>query len=76
MERYEGSVKFFSAERGFGFLYPVLEGDVIDEGTEYFVHFSSIKMDGFKTLQPGQRVSFELKETPKGVQAVEVVPIS
>ena len=75
MERYEGEVKFFSSERGYGFLHPVLEGGVVDENTEYFVHFSSIKMDGFKTLQTGQRVSFELKDTPKGVQAVEIVPM-
>jgi CspA family cold shock protein len=45
---------------------------VVDEETEYFVHFTSIIADGFKTLQAKQRVTFELKDTPKGTQAVEV----
>ena len=68
----EGEVKWFNNERGYGFIHPILEGDVVDEATEYFVHFTSIKAEGFKTLQAKQRVIFELKETPKGIQAVEV----
>ena len=68
----EGEVKWFNNERGYGFIHPILEGDVVDEGTEYFVHFTSIMAEGFKTLQAKQRVAFELKETPKGTQAVEV----
>lgn len=71
-ERYEGEVKFFSNERGYGFIHPLLEDNTVDQTVEFFVHFTSIKIDGFKTLQPNQRVSFELKDTPKGVQAVEV----
>lgn len=67
IERLEGTVKWFSNERGYGFVTPDTEPT-----KEYFVHFSSIKMDGFKTLQANQKVTFELRETPKGVQAVEV----
>lgn len=67
IERLEGFVKWFSNERGYGFVTPDSEPE-----KEYFVHFSSIKMDGFKTLQANQKVTFELRETPKGVQAVEV----
>jgi cold shock protein len=68
----EGEVKWFSNDRGFGFIHPILEGDVVDEDTEYFVHFSSINMDGFKTLTAKQRVKFELRDTDKGMQAAEV----
>ena len=46
----------------------------VDEHNEYFVHFSNIKIDGFKTLQTKQRVTCVLKETEKGVQAFEVTP--
>jgi len=44
----------------------------VKENTEYFVHYSSIIMDGYKTLKVGQAVTFELKETEKGVQAINV----
>lgn len=67
-ERFQGTVKFFSNERGYGFL---LLNDRAEEG-EYFVHFTSILVEGYKTLTQGQKVSFELKETEKGIQAVEV----
>ena len=66
-ERHTGVVKWFNNERGYGFI---LDGEKVD--TEYFVHFSSISMEGYKTLKTGQAVTFELKETDKGVQAVEV----
>ena len=68
----EGEVKWFNNERGYGFIHPLTEGDVVDETTEYFVHFTSIQAEGFKTLQAKQRVSFDLKKTDKGVQAVDV----
>ena len=68
-ERVNGTVKWFNAERGYGFI--VQDGD--DE-SEYFVHYSYISMDGYKTLKPGQQVSFVLTETDKGVQAQEVIP--
>jgi len=67
-DRFSGVVKWFSNERGYGFV--LKDGD---ESGEYFVHFSSIVMDGYKTLKAGKKVAFELKETDKGTQAVNVV---
>lgn len=66
-DRFNGVVKWFSNERGYGF---VLKDGSEDE--EYFVHFSSIEMEGYKTLKAGQAVTFELNETDKGVQAASV----
>lgn len=67
-ERVYGFCKWFEDKRGYGFVY---KED--DDSYEYFVHFTSITMDGFKTLKAGQRVSFELKEVSgKGIQAVNV----
>lgn len=71
----EGEVKWFNNERGYGFIHPILDDDKVDESTEYFVHFSSINSKGFKTLQVKQRVRFSLKDTPKGIQAVDVIPL-
>jgi len=68
-ERVAGVVKWFSPERGYGFI--VKEGD---DSTEYFTHYSYIIMNGYKTLKPGQAVTFKLVETDKGVQAQEVQP--
>lgn len=58
-----------NAERGYGFV--LKDGD---ESTEYFVHYSYIQMDGYKTLRAGQKVTFVLVETDKGTQAQEIVP--
>jgi cold shock protein len=58
-----------SAERGFGFV--LKDGD---EENEYFVHYSYIQMDGYKTIKAGQKVSFVLVETDKGIQAQDVIP--
>jgi len=66
-DRRTGVVKWFNNERGYGFI---LEGG--DDSVEYFVHFSSVDMEGYKTLKTGQPVTFELKETEKGIQAVSV----
>jgi len=66
-ERLGGVVKWFSNEKGYGFIN---QDD--DENTDYFVHFSSISMEGYKTLQAKQRVSFILEDTDRGVQAKEV----
>ncbi|MDQ2069736.1 cold-shock protein [Natronospira bacteriovora] len=63
-----GTVKWFNESKGFGFIAPE------DGGKDVFVHFSGIAGDGFKTLAEGQRVQFETKEGPKGLQAVEVTP--
>lgn len=68
-ERVTGVVKWFSSERGYGFL--LQDGDEI---TEYFTHYSYIDMEGYKTLRAGQVVTFALIETDKGIQAQEVIP--
>ncbi len=66
-DRIFGEVKWFGNERGYGF---VTRDDI--ENEEYFVHFSSITMEGFKTLKAGQKVSFVLRQEEKGLQAKEV----
>ena len=63
-----GIVKWFNAEKGFGFIS--LEG-----ADDVFVHFSAIKGDGFKSLEEGQKVEFEVIEGPKGPQAANVARI-
>ena len=68
-ERVNGIVKWFNAERGYGFV--LKDGD---ESTEYFVHYSYIQMEGYKTLRAGQNVTFVLIETDKGTQAQEIIP--
>lgn len=74
-EKLEGEVKWFNNERGYGFIHPFGDDGVLQETVEYFVHFTSINMDGFRTLQLKQRVSFDLKDTAKGIQAVDITPI-
>ncbi|MBS3970179.1 MAG: cold-shock protein [Clostridia bacterium] len=61
----QGTVKWFNNEKGFGFIEVEGEKDV-------FVHFSAIAGDGFKSLEEGQRVEFEVTEGPKGPQAANV----
>jgi cold shock protein len=61
-----GTVKWFNAEKGYGFIES-------DEGGDVFVHFSAIQGDGFKTLDEGQRVEYELVEGNRGPQAANVV---
>jgi CspA family cold shock protein len=63
-----GSVKWFNDSKGFGFI---LSKDV-DE--DIFVHYTEIQQDGFKTLKAGESVKFELKQTPKGLRAHNVIP--
>jgi len=67
-ERVSGSVKWFSNEHGYGFV--TVDND--PEGKEYFVHYSYIKMNGYKTLRAGQKVTFVLMETDRGIQAQDV----
>lgn len=62
----EGKVKWFNAEKGYGFIEQNGGGDV-------FVHFSAIQGDGFKTLEEGQNVSFDIVEGSRGPQAANVV---
>ena len=66
--RVNGAVKWFSNDRGYGFC--LVDGD--ETNTEYFVHYSSITMDGYKTLKAKQAVTFVLTKTDKGVQATEL----
>lgn len=64
----EGVVKWFSAEKGYGFITPD------DGGRDLFVHHTQIKMDGYRNLEQGQRVSYEATDGERGPQAAEVVP--
>jgi len=61
-----GTVKWFNAEKGFGFISQP------DGGADVFVHHTAIQMNGFRSLEEGQAVEFDLQEGPKGLQAVEV----
>ena len=61
----QGKVKWFNAEKGFGFIER-------ENGDDVFVHFSAIGGDGFKTLEEGQAVSFEVEEGARGPQAANV----
>jgi CspA family cold shock protein len=61
----EGSVKWFNDAKGYGFIQQ-------DEGPDVFVHFSALSGEGFKTLQEGERVTFDIVEGPKGPQAANV----
>ena len=61
-----GKVKWFSKSKGYGFIEPE------DGGDDIFVHFSSIKSDGFRTLHEGQSVVYNTEQGPKGLHAVEV----
>ena len=63
-----GTVKFFNAEKGFGFISR-------EQGDDVFVHFSNIQGDGYKTLEEGQRVEFDVAPGRKGEQAENVRPI-
>lgn len=60
-----GKVKWFNAEKGFGFI-------TTEEGDDVFAHFSQIKREGFKTLEEGQDVSFDVVEREKGLQAENI----
>ena len=66
MAKLQGRVKWFNNDKGYGFIdYP--------EGEDIFVHYSAIKQDGYKTLSEGQIVEFDLIETAKGLQAINVL---
>jgi cold shock protein len=65
MSREQGTVKWFNAAKGYGFISR-------QSGEDVFVHFSAIDMDGYKSLTEGQTVEFEVKQGPKGLQADKV----
>ncbi|MFU2158095.1 MAG: cold-shock protein [Caldisericum exile] len=69
MERFRGTVKWFNAQKGFGFIVP-------DDGSkDLFVHYSSIKANGFRSLKEGDKVEYEVEKTDKGAKAVNVTII-
>jgi CspA family cold shock protein len=61
----QGTVKWFNSAKGYGFIQR-------ESGDDVFVHFSAIKGEGYRSLEEGARVSFEVQKGPKGLQAVEV----
>ena len=61
-----GTVKWFNADKGFGFTTG-------EDGNDVFAHFSAIQSDGFKTLDEGQAVTFDTEEGPRGLQATNIV---
>lgn len=64
-----GKVKWFNAEKGYGFI-------TTDEGKDVFVHYSSIQADGFRSLEEGQTVTFEIVEGDRGQQAANVTIVA
>jgi CspA family cold shock protein len=66
LQQMEGKVKWFNASKGYGFIETEEDGDV-------FVHYSAIQGDGFKTLEEGQSVTFDIVEGNRGPQAANVV---
>ena len=61
----QGTVKWFNSEKGYGFI-------AVDGGNDLFVHYTAIQMDGYRSLEDGQRVEFEVGDGPKGPQAEQV----
>ena len=66
MERNNGTVKWFDVKKGWGFIQR-------EDGDDIFVHYTSINGDGFRSLDDGQEVEFEIVDGPKGLQASNVV---
>ena len=64
----KGKVKWFSNQKGYGFITP-------ESGKDVFVHHTAIQGEGYKTLEEGQEVEFEIKQGPKGEQAVNVTKV-
>ena len=64
----KGKVKWFNPAKGYGFIGR-------EDGTDVFVHFSAIQSEGYKNLQEGEDVEFEIEQGPKGPQAARVIPV-
>lgn len=64
----KGTVKWFNTQKGYGFI-------VGDDGTDYFVHYSNIKVSEFRHLDAGDHVEFDVETNDKGIQAINVVPV-
>lgn len=64
----KGTVKWFNAEKGYGFIQ-------VEGGEDVFVHFSAIQGDGFKTLEEGQQVEFDITQGNRGAQAANVIKL-
>ena len=64
----QGVVKWFNAEKGFGFI-------AVEGGADVFVHYSAIQSDGYRSLEENQKVDFEITQGPKGPQAENVRPV-
>jgi len=64
----QGKVKWFNNQKGYGFI-------TTDSGNDVFLHYSAIQGEGFKSIDEGQEVEFEIEQGPKGAQAVNVVKI-
>jgi len=67
-ERVQGTVKWFNATKGYGFISRDGDEDV-------FVHYSAIQSDGYRSLEEGQQVEFTVEQGPKGLQAADVAPL-
>lgn len=67
-ERIAGTVKWFNSSKGYGFISR-------DGGKDVFVHYSAIQTQGFRTLEEGQQVEFAIGDSPKGPQAIDVLPV-
>lgn len=67
-ERITGTVKWFSRQKGYGFIQP-------ENGEDIFVHFSAIRGSGFRNLEEGELVEFTIEDTPKGPQAADVIKL-
>ena len=64
----KGTVKWFNNSKGYGFISR-------EEGDDVFVHYNAIQTDGFKTLEEGDKVEFEIEQSPKGLQATNVTKV-